>query len=385
MIKTMLVLTGIAVVANINAGYTLQSTVDFYGHAIRITYDQQIGSIRFNSLDQREFDTKISQFRNAGLKQSTYALGKYIKYYQMDGAAASILADKYAAKITRSKNNAQQTFIKYLVLKEFGYDVILTKTGTKLNCMGNLSLRPGRHIFIQYNEKKYIDLDIKNRTNYGRHTIFKDSKITSKPIVRNVYSYPAIDAKRKNKRVTFRFGTEKHVLTVTSNQSITEFLGDLPMFDVGKQYTHLLMSHEMDSTLMTYLRDSIKGREVREQAQFLLAFVQQVVPYGSDFDKYGEERFYYPEETIMATSADCEDKAMLLAYLCREILNLKTVGLYFKKDNHISLGIEIPNYAPTGSFGYNGKRYVSCEPTAPYPRLTQSQFSLERVDEVIEF
>lgn len=383
-IKTSLVALFIGLVANIDAGSSLSSAVDFYGHAVRVSYDQQLANITFYKYDQREIDVKLSYFRNANLKQAVYGLKKNIEHYQLDDAATTILVDKYASKITKALNSNQQTFVKYLVMKELGFDVILTKTGSKLNCLGNLAFTPGRYIHIQYNNKNYKDLDFKNRKNYGKHLIYRDKKQTNKRIVRNIYSVPAINAKRKSKNVNFSFGTEKHAFLAQSNQSVTEFLGDLPLFEVGKEFTQILMSNEMDSTLMTYLRKEVQHREPQDQVRFLLAFVQQVVPYGSDYDKYGEERFYYPEETIMAKSADCEDKAMLMAYLCREILNLNTVGLYFQKDEHLSLGIEIPNYDPAGSFGYHGKRYVSCEPTAKYPRLTQSQFSLERVDEVIE-
>lgn len=383
-IKAIFVIALTAIVANINAGSSLNNTVDFYGHAIRISYDQQLSGLKFYKYDQREMDVKLNYFRNSNLKQSAYGLKKNIDHYQMDDAATSILIDKYASRITKSQNNNQQVFIKYLMMKELGYDVILTKTGNKLNCMGDLAFTPGRYIYIKYNNKVYKDLDYKNRKNYGKHLIYRDNKQTTKRILRNIYSVPAIHAKHKSKSVNFSFGTEKHEFTAQSNQSVTEFLGDLPLFEVGKEFTQILMSNEMDSTLMTYLREGVKGREVKDQVRFLLAFVQQVVPYGSDYDKYGEERFYYPEETIMANTADCEDKAMLLAYLCREILDLNTVGLFFQKDEHLSLGIEIPGYNPSGSFGYKGKRYVSCEPTAQYPRLTQSQFSLERIDQVIE-
>jgi hypothetical protein len=157
------------------------------------------------------------------------------------------------------------------------------------------------------------------------------------------------------------------------------------MFEIGKAFTDVPVSAEMDSSLMNYLKQQLKGLELIDQVRFLLAFVQQVVPYGSDYEKYGEERFYYPEETIMSASSDCEDKAMLMSYLTYKILGLKSIGLFFKKDEHLSLGIEIPGYAPHGSFNYAGKTYVSCEPTAPSPRIPQSQFSLQRVDEVFEF
>ncbi len=383
-IKTSLTITLIAIVANINASSALATLVDFYGHKVRITFDKRLSSLRFYTYDQREIDIKLDYYRNANLTTSAYNLRKNTLYYQLDGAATTILADKYATKITKSKNSNQQVFVKYLMMKELGFDVILTKTGTKLNCLGNLSFTPGRYIFIRYNGKNYKDLDFKNRKNYGKHLIYRDTKRTTKRIHRNTNSVPAINARLSSKRIHFTYGKDKHTVTAQSNQSVTEFLGDLPLFEVGREFTQIRMSSDMDSTLIKYLRAAVYNKEVQDQVRLLLAFVQQAIPYGSDYDKYGEERFYYPEETIMASSADCEDKAMLLAYLCRDILNLNTVALYFQKDEHLSLGIEIPNYDPHGSFGYMGKRYVSCEPTANSPRLTQSQFKLERVDQVIE-
>jgi hypothetical protein len=368
----------------IDAGSSLTSKVDFYGHQLNLTYDQQLSQLRFYAYDQREIAGKISYYRNSALKHAVYGVRKLAENYKLDDIALTLLIDKYAAEISKSTNSNQQVFIKYLMLKELEYDVLLTKTGTTLNCMGHLAFTPGRYISIQYNNKVYKDLDFKNRKNKGKHTIFGDSKQTSKRIGHNIKLAPFINARKRSKLLRFNFGVEKHEFTAESNQSIVEFLADIPMYKVGIEFTSLHMSKEMDTTVIAYLTGQIADREIVDQVRFLLAFVQQVVPYGSDYDKYGEERFYYPEETIMASTADCEDKAMLLAYLTKEILGLNSVGLYFQKDEHLSLGIEIPGYEPTGSFGYNGKQYVSCEPTANYPRLTQSQFSLDRVNKVIE-
>ena len=149
-IKTSLTITLIAIVANINASSALATLVDFYGHKVRITFDKRLSSLRFYTYDQREIDIKLDYYRNANLTTSAYNLRKNKLYYQLDGAATTILADKYATKITKSKNSNQQVFVKYLMMKELGFDVILTKTGTKLNCLGNLSFTPGRYIFIRY-------------------------------------------------------------------------------------------------------------------------------------------------------------------------------------------------------------------------------------------
>lgn len=368
---------------NIQAGSSLDRYVDFYGHTLSVSHDYYLSTFKFRQLNQQEIDQRLDGFRNTNLTRSTYKLTQHADKFELDDAARVLLVDKFANQITEAPYSNEATFIKYIILKDMGYDVVLTRTGTQLNCLGNLSFTPGRFIYIRYNNKVYKDLNFTNRENKGKHLIFKDDEITRRRIAHNPSKAPKIDAKKVEKSLDFVFKTESHELEAVSNASITEYLGDLPMYKVGSEFTALGVSPEMDATAIDYLRTQVAGRDQVESVQFLLAFVQQVVPYGSDYDKYGEERFYYPEETIMSSTADCEDKAMLLAYLCKDILNIETVGLYFEKDEHISLGIKIPDYAPSGAFSYAGETYVSCEPTAKYPRLTQSQFDLRRVTEVI--
>lgn len=382
-IKTTLFLALTITVANINAGTSVSQFLDFYGHPSHVTFDQQFASLNLYSLSQKDISSKLSQFRNANLNQSVHFIKKHVENFKLDDAATTIFVDKFASLTTASVESNEKTFVKYITLKELGYDVILTRTGKKLNCLGNLSFTPGRYIYIRYANKVYKDLDYKNRKNYSKHLIYMDKKKTYTSIKRNVLAVPKINARIKARTIQFNFEGESYEVDAFSNQSVTEFLGDLPMYDVGNEFTHLKMSNQMETSVMQYLKQEVREKTKVEAAKFLLSFVQQVVPYGSDFEKYGEERFYYPEETIMAINADCEDKAMLLAYLAKNILNMKSVGLFFENDEHLSLALEIPDYSPAGSFRYEGKSYVSCEPTARYPKLGQSQFSLNRVTEVI--
>lgn len=374
-----------SVLLNFEAGSSYTHIIDFYGHPLTVSYDPQLSTLKFRKGDQAEISQNLSIFRNSNLSISVNSLKRHIAIFDLDGTATTLLIDKYARQISRANDKNTTTFIKYLFLKELNYDVILTKTGTDLNCMGNLNFTPGRYIFIKYAQKTYKDLDYSNRKHKGKHLIFMDKKITTKRISHNILSLPLVNAKLKSRDISFIVAGDTFMIEIKSNGSMTEFLGDLPMFEVGKYFTDVPLSAEMDSSLMKYLKQQVKGRDIIDQVKLLLAFVQQVVPYGSDYDKYGEERFYYPEETIMSTTSDCEDKAMLMSYLTHNILGLKSIGLFYKQDEHLSLGIEIPGYAPHGSFKYSGKTYVSCEPTAPTPRIPQSQFSLQRVDEVIEF
>lgn len=383
-VKYIVVLVLTFFIANTRAGSSISQNVDFYGHPLHVSFDQDLKNVNLLQLDQNEISSKLKYFRNANLAQSIFFIDNYKQIYDLDDAGVVLLIDKVASTISNSNNSNSQVFIKYLLLKKLGYDVILTRTdGKKLNCLGNISFTPGRYIYINYANKRYVDLDFKNRKNYSKHLIIIDPDKTYKTIARNTLKSPKIDANITSRHISFQFGTSTYEIDAQSNASVTAFLGDLPMFEVGREFTSLSMSREMNQSVMPYLRERVKGMSKVEASKFLLAFVQQVVPYGSDYAKYGEERFYYPEETIMARDADCEDKAILLAYLAKRILGINSVGLYFENDQHLSLALEIPEYNPSIGFQYKGKNYVSCEPTGRYPHLGISQFSLSRVTQVI--
>ncbi|MFT4598955.1 MAG: hypothetical protein ACI9WM_001206, partial [Arenicella sp.] len=51
--KTVLVIGLCAMISNINAGSSYSNVVDFYGHKLNITYDQQLSHLSFYKYDQR--------------------------------------------------------------------------------------------------------------------------------------------------------------------------------------------------------------------------------------------------------------------------------------------------------------------------------------------
>lgn len=368
-------------VANINAGSAVNQSFDFYGHTVSTQSDPQLYSFKLYKLSQKEITQNMTFFRSGSLTSTAKSLERTAQFYRLDDLGLSLMVDKYAERI--AGNNNEKIFIKYILLKELNYDVILTRTDGILNCLGNTSFKPGRYIYINYANKVYKDLNFNNRTNYPKHLVYMDTKRTYRVLSRNELKLPQINAitTHKNFEVTYGFNTQ--VYHARSNKSITNYLGDLPLFNVGFTFTRMPLSREIKQSVMSDLRETIDTMSRIDAIKYLLAFTQQVTPYGSDYDKYGEELYYYPEQTLMATTADCEDKAMLLAYLLKELVQVNSIGLYFENDEHLSLAIEMPGYKGSNSFDYQNKNYVSCEPTAKTPKLGQSQFSLKRVTEVM--
>lgn len=93
-------------------------------------------------------------------------------------------------------------------------------------------------------------------------------------------------------------------------------------------------------------------------AAYLIAFVQQAIPYRSDPYNGGWDYPKYPIETLVERGGDCEDKAALLVAL------LKTFGfdaVLVSLPGHMAAAINCVNC--NGYYNYIGKKYAFIETT----------------------
>ena len=125
--------------------------------------------------------------------------------------------------------------------------------------------------------------------------------------------------------------------------------------------------------LATLFKDDSEERDwdEYETVEYILAFVQSI-PYVLDEDIGYEEYPYYPVETLVNGSGDCEDTAILFSSIARE-LDYGVVILLFAEDEHKASGIEISqdfidnwqhDYPLTYYTANSGNKYAYCETTA---------------------
>lgn len=93
-------------------------------------------------------------------------------------------------------------------------------------------------------------------------------------------------------------------------------------------------------------------------AAYLVAFVQQAIPYRNDPYNYGYDYPKYPIETLVESGGDCEDKAALLVAL------LNTFGfdaILVNTPGHMAAAMACQNCG--GYYNYKGKKYSFIETT----------------------
>ena len=98
-----------------------------------------------------------------------------------------------------------------------------------------------------------------------------------------------------------------------------------------------------------------------EAANILLNFVQTSLEYKTDDEVWGEERAFFPDETLHYPYCDCEDRAILYTRLVRDLMGLNVVLLYYP--GHLATAVNFNEKVSGDYFLVSGKKYVVCDPT----------------------
>lgn len=378
--KRVLVLLGTFALLQVPNGMAVE--LDFYGHNLSFettnlntfhtpsTFQKQNVADLVSRLNQKEESMLLYQIRAAQ------------RAHDLDDLGLVILTQKISQQISTNRNT--QSILQYHLLDRLGYDVKLTYTPRSLSCFGYMRDKPASSVYIFYEKKRYTNLDFKNLQVKGTRYIHH-ANIQAHRRIEFSGRAPKLSARTSTRSFKWYFQGKLYTLEAVNNQSFTEYLNDLPQFQLGKDYVNLKHSTQFETTVLAPLRSYMSAMSSNNQkANFLLNFVQNVFHYKTDNEQYGREKYNYPEETISTVYSDCEDRTLLLACLYKELMGLESVILHFEKEQHVCLGVRMPGRSNSYSFTYGDAPYMVCEPTGRGYSLGETAIELSHVSDVIE-
>lgn len=162
--------------------------------------------------------------------------------------------------------------------------------------------------------------------------------------------------------VQWNFGGYTFTDQLTFNYSDYMYYRGLSKTQPGSAYANEYRNHAYLQQLAQVLDEDAKdlGYTGFTMAEYLVAFVQQAIPYKSDPYNNGYDYPKYPIETLVEQGGDCEDKAALLVAL------LNTFGfdaVLVSLPGHMAAAISCSNCG--GYYNHNGKKYSFIETTQP--------------------
>jgi hypothetical protein len=365
------------------AFFSQATTVNFYGHTIFFenasVANLQIPS-RLQQANVSQLSARMQHIANAKLLND-FATTQ--QTYDLDNMGMVLLVQAWSKQM--HSNSSVQNLAQYTVLKKLNIKVLLTFTSEQLSCFGVLKNQPASSVYIYYGGIRYTNLDFKNKSLMGNRFIFTDADNDSYKVIDVLAKKPKLNAHITQRALLWVYNKKTYQLTAKSNASLMAYLNDLPEYELGERYVVQEGSKAFKESVIDGLREySNEFTSLEDKANFLLSFVQHAFQYQTDQDQYGQEKYNYPEETVVSAFSDCEDRTLLLAYLYKDILHVESIILYFKDAKHVCLAANIPRYRNGYSLQYQGLSYQVCEPTGYGFKVGDVSTPLSGITEVIE-
>lgn len=137
---------------------------------------------------------------------------------------------------------------------------------------------------------------------------------------------------------------------ITINRERTRFFQNIPSTDLTI-YTNAVADPIFEDSLFSFLNQFNDLENVPETLNDLLHFCQSTFTYKTDEEQFGYEKTFFPEETFFYPFSDCEDRAVLFAYIVRKTLKLDTILL--KYSNHVVAGVALNGNIPGTYIQFN--------------------------------
>ena len=156
---------------------------------------------------------------------------------------------------------------------------------------------------------------------------------------------------------------------VSVNKNLLDFYSTYPTSALDgnimtrwAMYANTPMDNSISSSLYPSLKEILKNKSELEATNMILNTLQTGLIYEYDDKVWGCDRAFFSEESLYYPYCDCEDRAILLTRLVRDILGLNCLLVYYP--GHLAAAIEYSDDSVKGDYiTLKGHKYIIADPT----------------------
>ena len=258
----------------------------------------------------------------------------------------------------------EATLLMAFLYSQSGYKIRLGEANNKLQM-----LYASQHLI--YN-KRYFTLDgdkfypLNDKISDLRINAAKYPKEQSLSLWVPISPYAAFQASPSRELKAKRYPDMSVKVSVNKNQ--LPFYDSYPTSEVGgnfmtrwAMYANTPICEQAQKDLYPQLKKGLTGISQLMCVEKLLNWVQTAFVYKYDEEVWGQDRAFFPDETLYYPYCDCEDRSILFTRLVRDLLGLKCVLVYYP--GHLASAVAIPGDAKGDYLMVNGSRFMICDPT----------------------
>lgn len=262
------------------------------------------------------------------------------------------------------KTENEQNLITAFLLCQMGYKIRLAKNkdafyflfGSPHHIFDLPIFQLNNELFYAYNCKE-MELEIFNCTFPGEQEI---SLCITKP-----HKFGQCSSERREIK-SKRYPAVK--ATVSVNKNLIDFFDSYPSSTLDDNfmtrwaiYANTPLADDVKDILYPQLRELLKDKSQKDQAEILLNLVQTGFVYEYDEEVWGYDRAFFAEETLYYPYCDCEDRSILFSRLVRDILQLDVILVFYP--GHLAAAVAFKEDMAGDYIELNGKKYIITDPT----------------------
>lgn len=272
------------------------------------------------------------------------------------------MVNEMATAVYGSWNNDAKLFAAF-VFNQSGYKIKLARNSSTLYV-----LYASEHIIFGFSHflcdgTKYYLFD----KPVGQVETYKDNYQGVKPLslAINQEQQFALSATPPIERKSRKYPTV--AISYNSNRNLLSFFDGYPQSMIGEDfctqwslYANVPMSRYMRDQVYPKLKAAISGKTELQAVEILLNWVQTGFDYEKDNIVWGRERVFFAEESLNYPYCDCEDRAILLTRIVRDLLGLKCILVYYP--GHLAAAVRFNSQVSGDYIMLNGSRFVITDP-----------------------
>ena len=338
-----------------------QQKIDFYGKPIIFYHDAGLRNRLNATIDKEVISDFWSLLSRADYENLLTQLELQKKSLQLNDWAYASLIYKLAAEINNNRRN-ESALLSWFLLAKSGY-----RARVAYNDSSVYLLVPSKHeifevSYFTYSGNRYYAVEFDgDEQQLGRvYTYDGEYPEAIKDFDMQLTASVASSDQPEHRHLSFEFEGGRYNIDVTYDRGRVKFLGTYPQLNLNLYFASGV--YRVTATpLQEQLAVNMRGMSEQQAVNFLLRFVQTALQYETDDKQFGKENYLFPEETLFYPYSDCEDRAVLFAWLVKSLLNLDVIGLDYP--GHVATAVHFKKAVSGDSVSYQGKLYTVTDPT----------------------
>ena len=329
------------------------ASFNFYGNNISVRYDRA-EAVNVGGINEQAIGNLWEQLSKTNYSCTIDDLLKYYNQLSLNDWGFYQLTKNAANQIASSANG--KVMLTWFLMTKANYKARLAYKSDKLYLLlaaaNNIYGKP----YFTFNNQRYYLIDGEADNLYTYDKDFPEARTT---LDLNIYKPMSGAEQLKTRQMDFEYDGERHQFGVNYNMNAINFYNDYPQAEI-KIYFDATMGRATKESLTQALTPIVADLGAVDAVNLLLKFVQSF-DYKTDDEQFGREKFFFPDEMFHFPYSDCEDRAVLFAYLVKQLTGLDVIGLNYP--GHMATAVAFNTDVEGSYVEHNGRRYTICDPT----------------------